>query len=85
MDGLSYERDIRHEEPNENKYRFGTFKQGWAEAIDAKRQPYNEETLRDLTWKNLGYRLGKIFGPTSPDQIEQMYDWCVRQQQHRRK
>jgi hypothetical protein len=34
-----------------------------------------------LTWNNLGWRLGYMFGPTSDEMIGAIYDWCVRQQQ----
>jgi hypothetical protein len=80
MNGTPFEVDIRHDDPNDTGRHEVQFRQGWRRAVEGAR--YQEETLRRLTWNNLGYRLGKLFGPTSADHIDQMYEWCVRHQQH---
>jgi hypothetical protein len=56
------------------------FREGWKRA--AAGQNY-DQVLRKLTWDNLGWRPGKLFGETSPEQIDEMYDWCVRQYQNK--
>jgi hypothetical protein len=79
MNGLIFEEDVQHTEPNETGHRRGQFHRGWAVAIDDS-EDYRETTLNRLTWHNLGYRLGKLFGKTSDELIDQMYSWCVEQQ-----
>jgi hypothetical protein len=81
MNGIPFEVDIRYDNPNDTGRREAQFHEGWRRAIEG--QCYQEETLRQLTWNNLGYRLGKLFGATSADHLDQMYDWCVRQQSRR--
>ena len=46
-------------------------------------QDYTPDTLKTLTWDNLGYRLGKLFGETSDELIEKIYNWCVEQQKQK--
>jgi hypothetical protein len=75
MDGLTYAEDIRDRDPGPNHR--GEFKKGWKAAVDGSE--YTEKTLNELTWNNLGYRLGRLFGETSPEQMEQMYEWCKNQ------
>ena len=74
-------KDIRSTEPNENGYRKARFHEGWKKAVAGER--YSEETLKELTWQNLGNRLGALFGSTDPALIDQLYDWCVDQQRDR--
>jgi hypothetical protein len=75
MDGLTYHTDVRHRDPqNRRKARF---KIGWSKAVQG--HTYSQETLEALTWQNLGYRLGKLFGETSDEMIEEIFHWCVRQ------
>ena len=81
MDGLLYKTDVRNTEPNQNELRRARFHAGWQRALSSK--PYAEGTLDHLTWENLGYRLGMIFGEASRDLIDEMYDWCTEQQSYR--
>lgn len=74
MDGLTFEIDEREQDAHKNEYRRARFRQ---EAVT--NEVYTSETLKRLTWDNLGYRLGKLFGETSPEEINHLYDWCVRQ------
>jgi hypothetical protein len=57
---------------------FNFERDGWNNATDG--QQYGTKALNDLTWENLGYRLGCLFGDTNPKLIDQLYDWCVEQQ-----
>jgi len=57
--------DVRHDDPNESGHRHAQFRLGWRRAVDD--ECYSEETLRQLTWNNLGYRLGALFGSTTDD------------------
>jgi len=77
--GLTYddEQDIRvHPDPEDD--RLGAFKAGWTEA--QKGEEYNADTLEQLSWHNLGWRLGMLFGETSTELKEELYLWCVSQQ-----
>jgi hypothetical protein len=61
IDGLEYESDKRQ---NLTDGRRRNFKQGWTRAVEG--QEY-EGVLDELTWNNLGWRLGELFGPTRSD------------------
>ena len=73
--------DIRSKDPNATALRRRNFHQGWRDA--ASGHVYSDTTLKDLTWQNLGNRLGKLFPETSRGLVDEMYDWCVRQQKER--
>lgn len=75
--GPAYEDDVRTVDPDAN-YRRGRFKVGWSNAVDGTAM--DEEVLTQLTWENLGWRLGNLFGETSEDLKEALYEWCVEQQ-----
>lgn len=68
-----YSDDVRK---NPTPGRKANFKQGWTRAVEG--QEY-EGVLEELTWNNLGWRLGKIFGETPDDLREEMFEWCKRQ------
>ena len=78
MNMFSYRRDIRDTDPNKNQHRRARFREGWRKATAG--DGYTDDTLEDLTWDNLGFRLGSFFGPTKDDLIGELYDWCVEQQ-----
>jgi len=78
MDSLTFDKDTRHTEPNKSGHRRARFRQGWLNAVEGK--GYGDTALKELTWDNLGYRLGKLFGPASEEMIDTQYDWCVHQQ-----
>ena len=71
---LMYEVDIR--EPL-NGDREGTFHRGWREAIEDG--PYNEGTLNNLSWQNLGNRLGCLFGDVPKEMRDELMFWAERQ------
>lgn len=79
-DGLTYEpeQDIRVN-PEVDGDRLGSFKAGWTKAEDG--ETFTAETLEQLSWHNLGWRLGTLFGETPTELKAELYDWCVRQQQ----
>jgi hypothetical protein len=72
---LSYAADIR-DEPTDG--RRSNFKQGWTRAVND--QEY-ESALDELTWNNLGWRLGQLFGETPDELRDEMFEWCVIQKQ----
>lgn len=76
----TYEVDDRYDDPNDSKHREAEFRKGWKAALDPTKAPYKDDTLKKLTWHNLGYRLGAIYGETSQELIGVAYDWAVRQQ-----
>lgn len=76
MDSLTFKRDIRSREPNENDHRNSRFKVGWNTAV--RGEAYQDDTLETLTWQNLGYRLGKLLGPASETLQDELYETCVR-------
>ena len=41
------------------------------------REELTEDTLEVLTWENLGYRLGWLFGETDEALMGDIYSWCV--------
>jgi hypothetical protein len=40
-----------------------------------------EGVLDELTWNNLGWCLGKLFGPTPDEQREEIIEWCAKQRE----
>ena len=61
----------RDERETPDAARFGRFKAGWRDAVASlagERELYND--LRTLTWQNLGYRLGRVFGEV-PDEVKE--------------
>lgn len=80
-DRLSYERDKRNKNPDSNHLR--NFNAGWTEALkdDPNESKYKANPeLPDLTWENLGYRLGSLFGEASKHLREELFRWCQKQQ-----
>ncbi|WP_155897994.1 hypothetical protein [Allocoleopsis franciscana] len=67
---MVYEDDVR--QPPDNLRR-GQFKAGWEDAT-VRDKIYTENTLKKLTWHNLGYRLGKKFGDKHIDEINEIFD-----------
>ena len=58
--------------------RKGKFRSGWLDAAVRGKQR-TEQTLRELTWTNLGYRLGKKHGPLLEPEINAFYDAFAQQ------
>ena len=69
----TYEADIRAEP---DTHRRGRFRLGWHDA-SVRHREYSEVTLANLTWHNLGFRLGKKFGARDEDLILRAYDHAV--------
>ena len=71
---MGYEKDIREMPDNRRK---GQFKAGW-EDFTIRGNTHNENSLKSLTWNNLGNRLGKELSPKSPDEIYEIYECFAR-------
>ena len=67
-----FDRDIRA--PADNRRR-GTFGIGWREAVAG--HDYGEKALVELTWQNLGYRLGQKLGELPDPAIETAFEYCA--------
>jgi hypothetical protein len=63
------------EDRDDVAHREAQFRLGWYEA-SVKDRPAG--TVQQMTWRNLGYRLGKLYGEASDEAIGMQYDWCVR-------
>jgi hypothetical protein len=70
--------DVRSTDPNATGYRRARFRVGWGHAVAGK--DYSDRVLDDVTWQNLGWRLGRAFGATSRALIEEFYELAVEQQ-----
>jgi 5-methylcytosine-specific restriction protein A len=66
---LPFEKDDRNP-PDER--RRGQFKAGWEDAT-VRGEVYAEATLQWLTWRNLGYRFGRLLGHQSQTEIDEAY------------
>jgi putative restriction endonuclease len=67
---LEYRRDKRRP-PDER--RRGQFRAGWEDATK-RGEVYAGGTLERLTWRNLGYRLGRHFGDQVEEQLDAAFD-----------
>ena len=80
-DLIDYDEDHRQDDPGPDRQ--GAFKRGWGAAVkgDDESSRYGDDPeLTNLTWDNLGYRLGRLFGPTSDELKQELFEWCVAQQ-----
>lgn len=75
---LTYEKDGRRD-PDPDDEALDVFKNGWWKGANPEQEDFGETAHKELSWHNLGYRLGKLFGDTSEEMIKEMYMWCVRQ------
>lgn len=78
MSIVSYTHDARDTTPDRDGRRRAQFHMGWRRAVAGEAMQVS--ALDRLTWQNLGYRLGALFGATTSELIDAHYDWCVRQQ-----
>ena len=82
---LDYEEDKRQKNPGSDRQ--GAFKRGWGAAVKGENESsrYNDDPeLSHLTWDNLGHRLGRLFGETSDDLQQELFEWCVDQQKEQK-
>jgi hypothetical protein len=79
MNGLTYTKDIRHTDPHEDSRRWARFKIGWDRGAD--HHIYGEAALDELTWENLGNRLGAILRDAPPELQVELYAVCVKIQE----
>jgi hypothetical protein len=81
LDGVKHDRDEDQRvfpEPGND----GSFKAGWTKAENG--EEFGPRALEGLSWHNLGWRLGMIFGETPTELKEEIYRWCVEQQKETR-
>lgn len=75
LTSIPYDDDQRH--PPDRR-RYGQFVVGWNDATDSRQgHGYTQDTLRSLTWRNLGFRLGDYFGTKPKEEIEQIWNALV--------
>ena len=74
--GLEYEEDGRKDPTGGRR---ANFKQGWTRAVNGRE--YDDNTLEELNWNDLGWRLGKLFGDTPDELRDELFDWCKRQRE----
>ena len=67
-----YDHDGRDPPPTDEPKRTA-FKSGWGDATE-RGKIYTTQTLKRLTWYNLGYRLGKQFHEQTPEKINEAYE-----------
>jgi hypothetical protein len=71
-----YEQDIRlvvrHGTEEEGRLRLRAFRTGWTEAL--KGQSYTADTLRRVTWTNLGWRFGHTLGSVTSATQEDLFN-----------
>ena len=76
-ESLTYDADGRVT-PDPEDERLAVFKEGWRKAV--RGEEYGETAHEKLSWHNLGWRMGTLFGETSTELKDELYMWCVRQQ-----
>ena len=76
--------DVRQANPGGDRQ--GAFKRGWTAAVKdlsdhGESSKYSEgPPPENLTWDNLGYRLGSLFGETDDELRQELFEWCKRKQ-----
>ncbi|ELY58958.1 hypothetical protein C493_05915 [Natronolimnohabitans innermongolicus JCM 12255] len=76
--------DVRQADPGSDRQ--GAFKRGWTAAVKDLNDGEESSKYSDgpppeeLTWDNLGYRLGSLFGETDDDLRQELFEWCVKKQ-----
>ena len=76
--------DVRQANPGSDRQ--AAFKRGWTAAV--KDLSDTEESSKysegpppgELTWDNLGYRLGSLFGETDDELRQELFEWCKEKQ-----
>jgi hypothetical protein len=76
--GLLYSGDDRRD-PEPDDEALEVFKRGWQSGMYDDDEDFGERAFQTLSWKNLGYRFGLLFGKTSEELQEELYYWCVEQ------
>jgi hypothetical protein len=72
--------DKRKDAGNDDR-RFASCKSGWRAAVNCDEYV---QVFENLTWQNLGWRLGKLFGDVdgfddADERYREMFEWCVGQ------
>lgn len=69
LQSLDYENGARHFPDDARRSRF---RGGWHHAVQGRE--YSLETLRELTWQNLGWRCGEEFGDQVDSEIDRAFE-----------
>lgn len=72
MGSYEYSNDVR-QAPHAARQR--EFRRGWREGAEGR--SYAPTTLERLTWRNLGFRLGRSLGSVHVDQVDATFDWLA--------
>lgn len=75
FDGLDYQADVRTTDPTSSHQ--AAFKSGWTKAVKGQ---LIGGALDSLTWYNLGWRFGMLFGEVADDQKQALYELCIQMQ-----
>lgn len=76
--------DVRQGNPGSDRQ--AAFKRGWTAAVKDlsdtdESSKYSEgPPPEELTWDNLGYRLGSLFGETDDELRQELFEWCKEKQ-----
>jgi hypothetical protein len=74
MERLGYDRDER--EPADDQRRI-KFREGWRKGAKKDDRYTSPSVLNDLTWENLGYRMGTLLKAAPDEFIDVMYAMCA--------
>jgi len=80
MERLDYDRDVR--EPADHR-RLQNFREGWHQGAKPNARYADSSVLNDLTWENLGYRMGTLLTDAPDKFIDVMYAMCAMLQHER--
>lgn len=73
MAAMQYKADVRN---LASVGRQSQFRLGWAHGA-SNEVAYAETTLNRLTWRNLGYRLARAFGPRGEAEIDGAFEYLA--------
>jgi len=86
-DGLAWHEEKRNE-PDIGRQR--AFKGGWTKGVESnhlcdeaavEKVCSLERLTNELSWWNLGYRLGRIYRETSDELVQEIFQWSEKQYQ----
>src|SRR5262245_21509826 len=71
MGFMTWKRDDRTARPERRDSRQDVFRAGWPDAVDGI--GLRRKRLRRLTWRNLGWRMGRLFGGVDPEFVDRLF------------
>ena len=70
LKGLAFRKDVRKFPDNRRR---GQFRAGWNKASNGG--TISDKKLRsELSWNNLGFRAGQVFGPATATSIDEQFE-----------